>query len=129
MADNEKLLEAARMIQEHCKNTKQGGICPFAHGGACDGLDNCRISGGSGLIPGYEWDVPKPRRWTDADVNMAKILVSLGYKKVMKFSDEKQPIARDDEMGAWHLDSGIFAAIEGREVVQLSDIIAEGAEQ
>lgn len=129
MAENEKLLEAARMIQDHCKHTEVDGICPFSISGVCSGSACCGISGGRGAVPGEDWKIPKLRRWTDADVNMAKALVSLGYVKVSKYSGKGQPIARDSLHATWYLDSGLFRSINDNETVQLSDIIAEVEEQ
>ena len=129
MAENEKLLEAARMIQDHCKHTEVDGICPFSIYGVCSGSAFCGISGGRGAVPGEDWKIPKLRRWTDADVNMAKALVSLGYVKVSKYSGKGQPIARDSLHATWYLDSGLFRAINDNETVQLSDILAESESQ
>ena len=129
MENNEKLLEAARMIQKHCKHTEVDGICPFSPNGICSGQAHCGISGGRGAVPGEDWKIPQLRRWTDADVNMAKALVSLGYVKVSKYSGKGHPIARDSLHATWYLDSGLFRAINDNETVQLSDIIAEGESQ
>ena len=57
MVNNEKLLEAARMIQEHCEHTEMGYECPFAYEGVCDGIDNCLLGG---YLP-YKWIIPESR--------------------------------------------------------------------
>lgn len=84
MADNKKLMEAAYMIKEHCNHTEKGGPCQFAHGGVCNGVEHCRLSEEGGIIPGTDWDLQKPRRWTDADINLAKALRSFGVTKIKK---------------------------------------------
>lgn len=52
MADNEKLLEAARMIQEHCESIKPFEPCCFAFNGVCKGVDDCVLSpdGGAPML-------------------------------------------------------------------------------
>lgn len=44
MENNEKLLEAARMIQKHCERTECGEPCCFALNGVCEGIDDCVLS-------------------------------------------------------------------------------------
>lgn len=129
MADNEKLLEAARMIQEHCKHTEEGGLCPFAYGEVCDGVDNCRISFCGGPVPGEEWDIPKPCRWTDSDVNMAKALQTVGFVSVFKAAYSCAILANCKNGGDWQVPAGLFANLNKGETVQISDIIAEGDNQ
>lgn len=125
MADNEKLLEAARMIQKHCEHTEQGGLCPFARGGVCDGFNLCGIAPKE-FIPGEDWDIPKQCRWTDADVNMAKALQTVGFVSVMKAPYSCSILAKRDRGARWEVPSGLFESIKSGESVQLSDIVAEG---
>lgn len=129
MAENEKLLEAARMIQEHCKHTEQGALCPFAHGGVCDGIDNCGIAGVGETIPGEDLEIPKTRRWTDADVNMAKALQTVGFVSVFKAAYSCAILANCKNGGDWQVPAGLFANLNKGETVHLFDIIAEVEEQ
>ena len=124
MADNERLLEAARMIQEHCNHTEQGGVCPFAHGGVCDGFKRCGIAPRE-FIPGEDWDIPKLCRWTPADKALAAGLKANGYNSVTRaivggviaLGRSKQALVLGDDM---------FASVAEGEIVNLDDIIGEG---
>lgn len=125
MADNEKLLEAARMIKRHCKETGRDKPCCFAFDGICKGIENCTI-GDYDLFP-CDWNVKN--RWTTSDVSMAVALRSVGYVRIKEKNCHRQIFAENERGGEWHVPSGLFTAINSNETVQLSDIIAEGAEQ
>lgn len=127
MADNERLLEAARMIQEHCNHTEQGGVCPFAHGGVCNGVEHCRLSIEGGLNPGIDWDLQNAGRWTDADIALAKALQAFGVKELRKREHLEGVIFDCDAiMKEFHtLPLGAFKDMKFGETVYISDIIAE----
>lgn len=133
MEDAEKLLEAARMIQEHCSHTEKGGFCPFAYGGICNGVEHCRLSIEGGLNPGIDWDLQNACRWTDADIAMAKAMKSAGFDMLSAYCSNGEPFLKvyvETETGfQWGIPPGVFKSIKPDEVVQLSDIIAEGADQ
>lgn len=125
MTDNEKLLvEAARMIQEHCKNVECGGKCPFAQGGVCCETSYCRIAPRE-FIPGEDWNLPEPCRWTENDAVMAKALIAAGY--VAARGDETvQVVFVSQENGdIWPAPKSVFSGIKPGETVNLSDIITE----
>lgn len=65
MENNEKLLEAARMLKSHCEETRFGEMCLFADGGECTGAGVCLITCG-GCGPS-EWEIDESR-WTSGDV-------------------------------------------------------------
>lgn len=56
MENNEKLLEAARMIQDHCQHTFEGERCIFSEINRCNGCQDC-VLGYGGYIP-IDWDIP-----------------------------------------------------------------------
>lgn len=56
MAENKKLLEAARMIQDHCQHTFEGEKCIFSEINRCKGCQDC-ILGYDGFIP-IDWEIP-----------------------------------------------------------------------
>ena len=126
MVENEKLLEAARMIQEHCEQSKKGSACPLAYKGVCKGYIHCSVKGhGDDDTLPCDWILPKPCRWTENDVLMAKALIGLGYEKVEKMRCGGQPIARLTNDAAWFLDEAVFQSINAGETVNLYDIITE----
>lgn len=124
MADNEKLLEAARMIREHCKHTEMGAPCPFAFGGVCDCAESCGISNGE-CVPDEDWHIPKPCRWTENDALMAKALISVGYTSVCLLEHYSSVLASDGSGLDWRIPSGLFSGVKTGETINLSDIIAE----
>lgn len=52
MENNEKLLEAARMLKSHCEGTEGGEPCCFALNEVCQGVDDCILSpdGGAPML-------------------------------------------------------------------------------
>lgn len=54
--EEDKLLEAARMIQEHCYTKQNGERCCFSEIGVCNGVFECTI-GGKRMFP-MEWEIP-----------------------------------------------------------------------
>lgn len=131
MADNKKLLEAARMIRDHCKHTEVDGICPFSVSGVCSGVARCGISGGRGMAPGEGWEIPKPRRWTKRDIALAKALKPFGVEFVERWNNSGfvRFGAGEASYEQDRLPDGSFPALEDGEKVQLSDIIAAGESQ
>lgn len=125
MEEKDKLIEAARIIQEHCKHTEMGGLCTLAYRGVCDGVNNCRISCVGGPIPGEDWEIQKTCRWTQADDNMAKALVSVGFTFVKHVKNYNGVFAMDGIGLECRIPVGIFRSVKSDETVQLSDIIAE----
>lgn len=123
MADNEKLLEAARMIKRNCKETGRDKPCCFALDGVCKGIENCTI-GDYDLFP-CDWNVKN--RWTAADISMAVALKSVGFVSVFKAAYSCAILANCKNGGDWQVPAGMFANLNKGETVQLSDIIAEGA--
>lgn len=124
MADNEKLLEAARRIQRHCTDTEMGCACPLSRDGVCDGLDNCGVCG---HVPD-RWKLPKHCRWTENDMIMAKALLTIGFERVAKNESIEAIFTLKADGTTWLTPSGLFKSINAGETVNLSDIIAEYSE-
>lgn len=130
MADNEKLLEAARMIQEHCEHTEMGTPCPLAFNGVCDGTGNCGVCErhANGFIPS-DWKIPKPCRWTEADALLAKALILAGYTSA-RFLDGCYDgvFASGRDMVETRVPRGLLCGADSYKGVKLADIIAEYSE-
>lgn len=126
MADNEKLLEAARMIKEHCEAVKSHGECEFSTTGMCLGAINCRMCGHAN-VPAL-WRIPKPCRWTENDMIMAKALIAAGFDRAARNESLETVFALKADDSVWTTPSGLFKSINASETVKLSDIIAEYSE-
>lgn len=126
MEDAEKLVEAARMIQKHCKKSCPGKSCVFSKISEkrCAGSDWCFLTGKV-----REWKIPNLRRWTDADVALAKALHAVGFVSVFKAIYSCTILAKRDRGAGWEVPTGLFENIKPGEIIQLSDIIAEGEKQ
>lgn len=126
MTDNEKLLEAERMIKRHCKETAKDNPCCFAFSGICRGIENCQI-GDCDMYP-CDWNIKS--RWTDADLNMARALSYDGYSEIKRSETGAVNCMVKEPDDSWFgLPSAFFKPVKAGETVQLSDIIAEGADQ
>lgn len=127
MDDNEKLIEAAKLIKEHCRKTKGTRNCVFSEYGQCEGPYKCKL-GAKKYLPN-DWEIPKPSRWTDADIALAKALIEFGVEKVKNFKDECA-IIYESKDGTYPvknaLPKGAFSALNAYETVMLKDIVAEG---
>lgn len=55
--EEDKLLEAARMIQEYCRPKTNGEKCCFSEIGVCNGVLECTI-GGKRMFP-MEWELDR----------------------------------------------------------------------
>lgn len=127
MEERDKLIEAARTIQEHCKHTEKGGLCALSYRGVCDGVCNCRISCEGGPVPGEDWEIQKPCRWTGRDYNLAKALDDFGVDVVEKCRNDGCVRfgynGNSNEKDRLPVDS--FSSLKDGELVELIDIIAE----
>lgn len=125
MDDNEKLLEAARMIKTHCKNAEYGDPCCFSVNGLCICKNDCSI-GNMHIIPS-NWNIAS--RWSEADTALAKVLMAFGVEKIKHFNDERVVIYAS-ESGTYLvknvLPKGAFAALNPDETIMLKDVVKEG---
>lgn len=119
--EDKKLIEAAMLIQEHCDKTGGKKPCIFSEYGMCEGPYKCKI--GFGEYFPSSWNIPKPSRWTDADVALAKALMALGVKEVKEFHGAVLFVYEGLFAKA---PDGAFSALNPNETVYLKDIVAEG---
>lgn len=124
MSKTEKLLEAAKMIQEHCKKTVTGELCPFGEDVTCMGPRHCKL--GVGRDYPEEWDVPKPYSWTEADILLAKALSDFGVQEIKR--NAGTVLCVTDGISSELLPFGCFSALADAETVRIDDIISKEGE-
>jgi len=111
-AKNE-LIEAAKMLKEYCDKCECDDCLFYTN---C----NCVLDSGSPNC----WKLPKPSRWTDADIALAKALKAFGvngvYLTTMSYPQRRWRV-KDIQYGI--LPDGAFMALEEQEFVSLDDII------
>lgn len=122
MENNEKLLEAARMLKTHCEKMEDCGKCCFIYGTAND--LHCGISTSAGVPCG--WRLPNTARWTPADKSLAAGLKANGYNSVTRMHGSESVLVMGRSQTALELGKGVFANLQLGEVVNLDDIIGEG---
>lgn len=126
MENNEKLLEAARMIQEHCGKNCILSQCIFSTGGTCC-PDACIFQRGLyGLGIPATWKIPQQCRWTSADKAIAAGLKANGYNSVTRMHSSETVLVMGRSQTALELGKSFFANLQLGDVVNLDDIIGEG---
>ena len=124
MTDKEKLLEAARLLQEHCDGRPCPG-CALRVAGKCFAKEE----DGHYTSPKW-WRIPEPRRWTDADIALAKALKAFGVTRVAAVNHRgTKPVWMLGENANCYLPDGAFASLKPGECVSVDDIIAEGEQE
>lgn len=121
MENNEKLLEAARTIQEHCESADAGSACPFAIDGVCNGIFGCTMR----KMP-IDWKIPNRTRWTPADKALAAGLKANGYNSVTRAYGSESVLVLGRSQTALELGKDFFESLACNEVVNLDDIAGEG---
>lgn len=126
MTDNDKkMIEAAKFLQEHCKESCLGKPCLFSSivKNRCAGTDYCMLEDAP-----RNWNIPEPSRWTDADVALAKALMAFGVEKIHKQYDTHAITFNCDKINyEYHcLPEASFLDMKPDEYVYLKDIVAEG---
>lgn len=125
--EDKKLIEAAMLIQEHCDKTGEKEPCIFSEYGMCEGPYKCKI--GFGEYFPSSWNIPKPSRWTDADVALAKALMAFCATKITRLLYENS-VVYDSKSGVFLCNNCVpydaFEALNPDETVYLKDIVAEG---
>lgn len=122
MANNEKLLEAARMLKSHCEKMEDCGKCCFIYGTAND--LHCGISTSAWVPCG--WRVPGKTRWTPADKALAAGLKANGYNSVTRAYGSESVLVLGRSQTALELGKDFFESLACNEVVNLDDIAGEG---
>lgn len=75
------------------------------------------------------WHIPKLRRWTDADIALAKALFNFGAEHIYK--KESGTVVASNKHGdrICGLRCGAFAELGSEETVYLREIIEEGEQE
>lgn len=127
MTENDKkLIEAAKFLQEHCKESCPGKPCLFSSivKNRCAGTDYCMMEDAP-----RNWNIPEPSRWTDADIALAKALMAFGATKITRLLYEDS-VVYDGKSGVFSCNNCVpydaFEELNQDETVYLEDIVAEG---
>lgn len=114
--DKEKLIEAAKFLKDFCEYEMHGRCftekCLFSDGERCVLRDNPS-----------NWTIPKPRRWTDREIALAKALKAFGAQGIGGRASVKFAYCIDDT--AYPMPYGAFAALNNGEEISIDEIIAE----
>ena len=116
MVTKDEAIKAAEMLKEWCAGQKKCTTCAF-----CDKVA-CSIMG----FPEH-WDIEKPCRWTDIDVELAKVLKKAGSIKVLKARTEDRVLWESNNQRGF-FPGGSFNALSPGESVDLDTIIQEAKE-
>lgn len=127
--DNKKLLEAANLIKENCKNLKLGSSCPFGKVmDICDGDINCTLANSNLTIP-KDWNIPRVSRWPEKDIALAKALIEFGATKIYRVPLQDF-VVYDSKNGYFSCNNrtpeDAFNSLNSDEIVYLKDVVAEG---
>lgn len=115
MVTKDEAIKAAKTLKEWCNNQRRCCECSFGGEEYC-GLEFTMPS---------EWIIPKPSRWSDADVQMAKAMKMYGYKSAERWKDGKLMVRSSDISGCFFPPKFIFVGLNIGESVSLDDIIQE----
>lgn len=108
--------KAVETLKEWCDGLSCT-LCPFTRNGIATG---CIFRHHD--LP-HQWKIPNPRRWTDDDIQLAKILKKLGVFQI-SYSSTGGPWWRTD-CGDNTLPRGAFADLKPGETVPIDIIIEE----
>ena len=114
MVTKDEAIKAAETLKEWCEQTPCDQ-CPYKSGSWC------------ALRVRYpnEWKIPKPRRWSDADVQMAKAMKMYGYKSAER-REEGALVVRSSKISwCFFPHKFIFVGLKSGESVSLDGIIRE----
>lgn len=120
MVTKNEAIKAAEMLKEWCDGLPCK-CCPFTRNGSSMG---CIFRASE--VP-INWKIPKPCRWTDIDVELAKVLKKAGSIKVFRARTEDRVLwESNNQLG--FLPGGSFNALSAGESVDLDTIIQEAKE-
>ena len=124
MPTQEELVQAAEMLRDNCRN----------NGASCQG---CLFDVPDISCPLSEWkspdrwELPKPRRWTDADIALAKALKDIGGRELYRDLRKNLRFKYADEK--FHSDVSFnipaFRSLKPDETISLDEILAEEMEK
>lgn len=113
MVTKDEVIKAAKTLKEWCDQIPCDQ-CPYDNGSCCS------LRGRDPAL----WDLPKPSRWSDADVQMAKAMKMYGYKSAERWKDGKL-IVRFSDVLCCIFPRKFFVGLNPGESVSLDDIIRE----
>lgn len=117
MITENEAIKAAEMLKEWCDGLACTR-CPFTRNGIATG---CIFRHHD--LPN-QWKIPNPRRWTDDDIQLAKILKKLGVFQI-SYSSTGRPWWHTDCGNNDTLPCGAFADLKPGETVPIDTIIKE----
>lgn len=115
MKMNKQVIEAVKTIKDYCSSTQ-----------CADCLLSARVTCDLKMKDPCDWHIPKPRRWTDEDIALAKALKAFGATTIYRYSPDLSAWKADRNVGA--LPYGAFTDLKAEERLSIDDIIAEGEE-
>lgn len=116
MVTRDEAIKAAETLKEWCEG-RSCNKCVFE-------TYECALM--MGRNPS-NWDIPKPCRWTDTDVELAKALKKAGADKVLRIRISEYVVwESSDQRGC--VPKGSFEALSSGESVDLDTIIQEAKE-
>ena len=113
MINEQDAIKAAETLKEWCKG-RVCRDCKFR----IRNFNDCTFR--QNRTP-EDWHIPKPRHWTDDDIQLAKVLSKVGV------------ISYDTATGAWwftkntggNLPKGLFSSLKNGEIVSITEIIGD----
>lgn len=117
MLNEKEALRAAEYLRKWCKG-HACGECIF-YGG------NCAV----GYTTPANWVLPKPRRWSDADMALASALIKNGYEMISSVNNEIFSITGREVDEIYLRNGTFFKPFKPGEIVMLEDIVKEGKQK
>ena len=115
MTTENDAIKAVNTLKQFCKEQR---------------CDTCLFMGGQCAFwkrSPTNWVVPKSKRWSDADVALAKALIKNGYETIFPANDFVIGIAGNSrEVSTIYIEKGVlFKSYIAGEIVELKDIVNE----
>ena len=110
MVTKDEVIKAAKTLKEWCGQISCDQ-CPYESGSCCS------LRGRDPAL----WDIPKPCRWSDADVQMAKAMKMYGYASVERLATGELVSRSSDRCPP----KSELAGLNPGESVSFDDIIQE----
>ena len=115
---NEEAIEAVRSLQNYCRQRCN----PF---GDCD----CMFFKDNNCVVGVPKDFHNHRKWTDDDIELAKLLKQYGAVAVRRFEHSSTPYWQSKPhfgiTEGGYLPKNSFKSLDCNEIINLDDIIDE----
>lgn len=115
MINEQDAIKAAETLKEWCKG-RMCRDCKFR----IRNFNDCTFRKNG--TP-KDWHIPNPHRWTDDDVQLAKVLKNLGVYSIT-YSSNKKPWWQTSWAGG-NVPEGAFADLKPGETVPIDEIIGD----